>query len=453
LQKNVCVKIILCLKIKNILQASDSATTTKIASPAPVRPLFRQQALEHLRTQQYGTVILARSLSHRFLTVLFVLIALAIIAFFILFSSTRKAQSSGVLLPSAGVIRVLPMQAGLVIARQVEDGQSVQAGDSLFVLSGERSSASTDAAQKTISGLMQSRRDSFGAELKQSGLQAQQRLAALQTRLTDMEAEARSLEEQINLQRQRVAIAEQGLKRYSDLQATNYISAAQLQDKQAELLDQRQRLADLKRLLSASRREMATTQADSRDLQVQAQRDTASLQRNVAALNQDLTDSEARREIVVRAPQAGIVTAITAQLGQAVAANQALATLLPAGAELEAEIYAPSRSIGFVKPGMKVLLRYQAYPYQKFGQYAATVREVASSSLRPEELAVPGASGNVNSEPIYRIRLKLEQQNVLAYGKALPLKSGMLVDASILLEQRRLYEWVLEPLFSISGRL
>jgi membrane fusion protein len=59
----------------------------------------------------------------------------------------------------------------------------------------------------------------------------------------------------------------------------------------------------------------------------------------------------------------------------------------------------------------------------------------------------------INSEPIYRIRLKLEQQNVLAYGKALPLKSGMLVDASILLEQRRLYEWVLEPLFSIAGRL
>ncbi len=40
-----------------------------------------------------------------------------------------------------------------------------------------------------------------------------------------------------------------------------------------------------------------------------------------------------------------------------------------------------------------------------------------------------------------------------AYGNAVPLKSGMLVDASILLEKRRLYEWVLEPLFSISGRM
>ena len=40
-----------------------------------------------------------------------------------------------------------------------------------------------------------------------------------------------------------------------------------------------------------------------------------------------------------------------------------------------------------------------------------------------------------------------------AYGQTYPLKSGMLIDASIVLEKRRLYEWILEPLYSISGRI
>jgi membrane fusion protein len=102
---------------------------------------------------------------------------------------------------------------------------------------------------------------------------------------------------------------------------------------------------------------------------------------------------------------------------------------------------------------MQVLVRYQAYPYQKFGQYPAQVREVASTSLRSEDLAVPGSVSGTNGELLYRIRLRLQRQSVQAYGETLPLKSGMLVDASVLLEQRRLYEWVLEPLFSISGRL
>lgn len=431
----------------------DSASPPKVKPQSHATPLFRRQAIEYLSTKQYGTVILARPVSYQILTSLSVLIALGIVAFFIFFSTTRKAQSSGILLPTAGVIRLFPAQTGIVIKKFVLEGKSVKAGDAIFILSSERSSANNVDAQKTISNLLQYRRDSFGAELKQSGVQAQQRLNALQTRVLDMTVESQKLDEQIALQQQRVALSEQTVKRYSDLQASNYISAAQLQDKQAELLDQRQRLADLNRVKTSGQRDLATTRADMRDLQVQAQRDTAALQRNASEVEQELTDSEARREIVIRAPQDGVVTAITADVGQTVSANQPIATLLPAGAELEAEIYAPSRSIGFVKPGMTVLLRYQAYPYQKFGQYRATVREVASTSLRPEELALPGAAGGVNSEAVYRIRLKLDKQSVLAYGKALPLKSGMLVDASILLEQRRLYEWVLEPLFSISGRL
>ena len=100
---------------------------------------------------------------------------------------------------------------------------------------------------------------------------------------------------------------------------------------------------------------------------------------------------------------------------------------------------------------MPVLLRYQSYPYQKFGQHTAHVYEVAMTSLRPDELAMPGSTSS--TEPMYRIRLKLGQQSVQAYGKNMPLKSGMLVDASVLLEQRKLYEWVLEPLFSIAGRM
>ncbi len=422
------------------------------SQPILVRPLFRQQAIEHFGAKQYGTVILARSLSHRFLTIFFVLIAVAIVAFFLLFSTTRKAQTSGLLLPINGVIRVLPTQSGVVVDKRVQEGQSVKAGEVLFVLSSERSAAAGDA-QKTISGLLQSRRDSYEIELKQSQIQARQRLAALEERVSAMELEAHKLDAQIALQQQRVAISVQSYKRYEDLKATNYISVAQLQDKQAELLDQRQRLAELHRVKSSGQRDLASTEADMQDLQVQKQRDTAALQRNVSALQQDLTDSEARREMVIRAPQDGVVTAITATLGQTVGVNQTLASLLPIGAELGAEIYAPSRSVGFVKPGMQVLLRFQAYPYQKFGQYTATVRDVAATSLRPDELALPGAAAGANGEPVYRIRLKLGEQSVQAYGKALPLKSGMLVDASILLEQRRLYEWVLEPLFSISGRL
>jgi membrane fusion protein len=142
-----------------------------------------------------------------------------------------------------------------------------------------------------------------------------------------------------------------------------------------------------------------------------------------------------------------------ADVGQAVLANQLVATIVPADSTLEAELYVPSRSIGFVKAGMPVLLRYEAFPYQKFGQFRGAVREVSKASVKPEELSsglLPTGSGGA---PIYKLRVALEQQAVQAYGKETPLRPGITLEASVLIERRKLYEWVLDPLYSVTGRL
>jgi membrane fusion protein len=51
------------------------------------------------------------------------------------------------------------------------------------------------------------------------------------------------------------------------------------------------------------------------------------------------------------------------------------------------------------------------------------------------------------------VLVEIERQAITAYGKAEPLRPGMLVDADILGEKRKLYEWVLEPLYSVQGKL
>ncbi len=57
------------------------------------------------------------------------------------------------------------------------------------------------------------------------------------------------------------------------------------------------------------------------------------------------------------------------------------------------------------------------------------------------------------AEQLYRLRVTLDDQAVTAYGQPRPLQSGMLLDADILQDTRRLYEWVLEPLYSLTGKL
>ena len=422
--------------------------------PTESKALFRTEMREVAGGRSLGSVLLTRPLSFSVLTAFFTAILAALLAFFAGSTYTRKAQVVGVLLPSQGLIRLLPAHGGIVVQRYVEEGQAVHAGDRLFLVTSERSDTANGSAERNISALLRLRRESYAAEQAQQAVQSVRKIDAARRRAAEMQAEMERLESQAALQARRVALAEAAFQRYASLAADSFVSNAQVQDRQAELLDQQQRLADLHRAKAAVKRDWIAVNAEIHDLDLQSRRDAQANQRSIAAIDQDLVENEARREVVVRAPQDGTISAIVVDTGQSVAATQALASLVPAGSELEAELYAPSRAAGFIKPGMQVLLRYQAFAYQKFGQARGTVREVVGSAMRSDEFPLPGAvAAGAASEPIYRVRVKLDRQAVTVYGNAQPLRSGALLDASVLLETRRLYEWLLDPLYSVMGRV
>jgi membrane fusion protein len=201
-------------------------------------------------------------------------------------------------------------------------------------------------------------------------------------------------------------------------------------------------------------------EAERADLPLKMGRDTATLDRSMAQLEQERAEAEARREIVVVAPHDGTVTAIHAVVGAKADTGTPLLSIVPPASRLEAHLYAPSRAIGFVHPGQRVLLRYQAYPYQRFGHYEGVVAAVSRAALSPTELpaqlagltSLTGVAAGAAAEPIYRITVSLASQTVTAYGAEVPLQPGMTLEADVALERRRLFEWVLDPLYAVTGR-
>ncbi|MEW6706952.1 MAG: HlyD family secretion protein [Pseudomonadota bacterium] len=410
--------------------------------------MFRTEVLAAAQTgRTHGDILLARPPGHGVLVVLFATAAAAVVLFLCFFSVTRKAQVEGVLMPSQGLIRVVAGQSGVIAERRVANGTAVRAGDVLFMLASDRASATVGDTAHTISALIQSRRASLLTERAQQRVQIAERIEAARSRSQQTKTELQRIEEQIGLQQRRVTLADDALRRYQDLQRSGFVSSAQVEDRQAQWIEQLQRLADLQRARAANTRDWQAVQSEISGLQLQAARDEEAAMRSIAALDQDLAENEARRELLVRAPQDGVATAINAERGQAVASGQVLLAILPRGSELEAELHVPSRSAGFISAGTEVLLRYHAYPHQKFGQFRGVVREVSQASQQPADLNTYG------NETLYRVRAKLERQSVRAYGAERALKAGMTLQASIVLERRRLIEWVLDPLYAISGRL
>jgi membrane fusion protein len=427
------------------------AKSGDVSTPKP-RPFFRNEAIAEKQQKYYGRILLVRPASFGFITLVFVAIAFGIILFFSLFGFARKETVQGVLLPEQGLARVYSSQAGILQEVKIQDGQAVKKGDVLFVLSGERNSSRGETWVK-IGISQQSRIASMKAELEQQHTQSFQEQASLVKREQDLETQVAQIGNEIALQKKRVDIADATAKRYGQLLQSKFVSEALAQDKQTELLDQQTRLQSLERTKVGLMSDLSNVASERIQQPIKSQREVEGLERAIEEAEQASLQDEAQREFVVLAPRAGVVSGITPEIGQVVSANLALATISPANDKLEAELYAPSRSIGFVKPGTEVMLRYQAFPYEKYGQQRGVVREVSRTPLEPNEIASPIVHSSTSSEPMYRIRVRLDEQTIPAFGQTQQLRAGMQLDAGLTLEHRKLIEWVLGPVFSMGGRL
>lgn len=419
-------------------------------------PLFRRQAVHAQQTSALGTVLLARPLSQSVFALFAAASIAAVVAFLAWGEFTRKARVNGWLVPEQGLVKVFATQAAVVSEVLVREGVAVKAGEPLLVLSAERRSAALGNTQAEITRLLGERRASLEAELRQQRQLFEQQRVSLASRIRAMNEEIQQLGQEIEFQGSRARLAEESLGRLRGLQKLGYVSLQQLQQQEEQALEQGGRLRSIERQRAERRRELAGLQAELDDLPLKSQALLAGISRSVAALDQELAEAEVRRKIVVPAPQSGTVAALQAETGSNVTPQTPLMSIVPERSVLEAHLFTPSRAIGFVREGQQVLLRYQAYPYQKFGHHLGTVATVSRTAISPGELPqqLAGMIAVVGTgEPVYRIVVRLERQTVSAYGEAQPLQAGMQLEADVVLEERKLYEWMLEPLYTLTGRL
>jgi len=418
--------------------------------------LFRPEVIEGRQQAWLGSIQLVRPVSLAVLTAAVVAVALAAGAFLYEGRYTRKAHISGYLVPDRGVLRLVTPQQAVVLERRAVEGAQVRAGDVLFVLSLDRATLSGDtraAVQASLAARTRSLEDSARQQVQLQLEQGQ----ALQRQIEDMRRELAQIDAEDELQTQRLVMAQQAVTRFEWLNHENFVSTAQVQTKREEWLAVRAQQQALARQRTAQWRELGALQAKQRELPLRSQAAQGVIERELAEVAQEAAEVEARQRIVIRAPQDGVVTAVLADAGHAVSPDRALASLLPAGARLEAQLFAPSSAVGFLQPEQPVQLRYEAFPYQKFGHHAGQVLAVSRTPLQASELAglpLPETLRNAPAaEPLYRITVALDAQTVQAYGQARPLAAGMQLEADVLLDRRRLIEWIFEPLLSVSGRV
>jgi membrane fusion protein len=410
--------------------------------------LFRPEVQESRRTAWVGEIQLTRPLSLVLLTGLLVAAAVALGAFLVWGHYTRKVHLSGVLVPDRGVIRLVAPQDAVLVERRVADGQRVLAGDLLFVLSLDRASAVGDTQATVQRSLAVRERSLADAAAQQQALNASQR-SALSRRIGDLRLEQAALDAEVVLAARRIELAEATRARFESLRADQFVSQAQAQSKAEDLLGLQAQRQSLERQRSSQARELAGVETQLRELPIEHARKLGEIERERAELAQLGAESEARRQLVVRAPRDGVISGVIAQPGQAVTPGVALASLVPADARLQAHLFAPSSAVGLLRAEQSVLLRYDAFPYQKYGMQGGRIERVSLAPLATTELAGVAPA----REPMYRIAVNLDRQDMAVGPERRGLVPGMQLEADIPIERRRLVEWLFAPIAGMAGRV
>lgn len=401
-----------------------------------------------------GTPRLPASIPLRVMGVAALVVAILICLFLTFGEYTRRVRVQGIVLPTEGLTRLTSPAVGWIRDMRVKEGSTVRQGEVLYTLSLD-STTSRGGTQLAIIDLLKKREAEMKADLdRRTDIDAGKKNSLLE--------QEKNLSDELAQARVQVGVAKANrdtFKEWVDQQQANLKrgigTREQLESRQQNFMGQESQLEALKReqiqiaaKLSDVREQLAT-------FDLQAASDRGELRQQIIDIERQISEGEAKREITVTAPRAGRVTGVISQVGQTVVAGTPLLTILPDATPIEAQLLAPSSAIGFVRAGDRVLLRYEAFPYQRFGQFPGTVTLISRATLRPEEVEQLLTSGLDDRQvrSVYRITVRPDQDYVRAYGKKEPLQVGMQLEAHILAETRPLYQWVLDPLYSLRGRM
>ena len=407
------------------------------------RQLFRQQAIEFQRGQrEFGEIALLQPVSTKMLVWLLTAVVTIAIVFLCFAQFSRKQTVSGFLTPAAGTFKIFPNAEGVVSGLYVKEGQPVHKGDPLFAVTTAQIAADGEDVNGAKLAALNQQKEALGHQIAAEQQSAAAERQRLNTVLAGMQSAITDLRGQIELQGQRVQLAEGLVAAAKDLLAKGYMSAVESKRREDLLLEQRQNLANLRRQLTENQNKLAETQFALKELPTATTRKIQPLRDQISEVQQRTAENKVRSAYVVRAPGAGRISMLQVVLGQTVQPQRLQIEIVPDDSPLQAELLIPTRAAGFVRVGQEVRFLYDAFPYQNFGAHSGRIVEVSHTVLTKSDTAGPV----VPEEPVYKAVAVLDRPDVDANGEKAPLQTGMLLKAEIILDRRSLANWVLDPL-------
>ena len=404
----------------------------------------------------------------------FALIALFLIA--LLWSFVGQidivAVASGRIVVSERTKLIQPLERSVVRRVLVKDGDPVEAGQILVEL--DPTSASADktsideqlkSAQSELlrtralsqaihrpsllpdlggvlpAGWSESDARAARAQLGDEWSDITAKLARTAAEIQRRQAEIVTVREMIAKLESTLPIARQREADFRQLAEQGFMSAHANQDRTRERIElerdlatPRARLAEAAATLKESEHARTAFLAETR--RGLSEREAAAELRRQQGNQEQAKAAQRERLTTLKAPVAGTVQQLAVHTeGGVVTEAQPLMVIVPAGAQVTAEVTLENKDIGFVHAGQRAEIKLETFPFTRYGTVGAAVRTVTADAVNDEKRGA-----------IFPVTLVLERSHVDVDGTAVKLSPGMNLTAEIKTGRRRIIEYLLSPI-------
>lgn len=398
--------------------------------------LFRQEVIEARRQRLSGTVIAAVPPSARLYTALIAAIAAVIVLTLVFGSYGASSAVRGIVAYDTGVARVYPRQAAEVRRLLVAVGQHVDAGTPLVALSLAQGEGGLTEQIAQIDRQIAE----LDRQLRLAESSGASDIDSLKTQRAGLGETATSLERQRAIAREQIALSEKSVARSQRLAKEGAGTQRQVDAARADLLARRSEVESLTERLITARSTIADLGIRLAQGGLNSGKANSQLLAQRAALVNQRSELQRADNIVLTAPVTGDVSDIAAEPGKHATADGSLVTIVPDGGKMEIWFYASSQAVGFARPGQTVRLRFDAFPYQKYGSGRGTVTDISRVAVDPA--SIDPALGI--REAVFRVRVRID--TVGGQSDALSrVRPGMSVSGDLITERRPLWALLFAP--------
>ncbi|MCF6336767.1 MAG: HlyD family secretion protein [Gammaproteobacteria bacterium] len=411
--------------------------------------LFRTEVINKKQDENiFGEVVLIRPISFTIYTVLFVIFVISLGLFLYFGHYASKETVNGVLNPQSGLAKVYAPRRGIVASILVKEGDEVTKGDVIYVVSTERYLGDGGNIQSFFTKENDNTIALIESQIKEQNSLSKIKKIDLDNQLKYLKKEILSIKSEVVFHKQRVSLNAKEASRLKKMSRDQFIPESEYVESHQAHLSSQIELEKLQRNLISKNNQKWQLTIELKKIPVELSQNLLEYKKSLSELRQRYIEHRSNQNYSIIAPASGRITSLTYQEGDTIKPETPLLTILPHHILLKAHLYVPTKAAGFLHIGQEVKIRFDAFPYQKFGIHKGVIEQISKNIIIPGELSL---SVDIE-EPVYKITVKLNKQSVMAFGREHFLQVGMLLQGDIVRDRNRIIDWVLEPLYSLRGR-